>query len=221
MAKAPKVSIIMTAYNPTHYLVEMTMAALANITRYTDTDLYELILMDCAPKHNIRDDYGVLKIDLHVKLNTDPGYYAAMNEGAKLANGDYLCFIENDMFVYENWLTDLCYYLDNNLLDAVIPDQFPRSRDRIKEYQNMTHEEALNAAGTEQGLVLIRKESFKKIGGWKKKGAEMGWRRFYANLADNGVSLGNTAKVIITHICGATYFYKLENESEKLSKTGE
>jgi glycosyltransferase involved in cell wall biosynthesis len=217
----PKVSIIMTAYNPSRYLVEMTMASLANITRYTDADMYELILMDCAPKHNIRDDYGVLKIDKHLKPEIDPGYYEAMNIGAGLAEGEYLCFIENDMFVSEGWLNDLCYYLDNDLLDAVIPDQFPRSRDKIKEFYAMTYEEALNAAGIEQGLVLIRKSSFDKIGGWQKIGAQMGWQNFYSRINDAGVRLGNTAKVLISHICGATYFYKVENEFDKLAKTGE
>src|SRR5574337_1362293 len=109
-----KTSIIMTSYIPQKFIAEITMATIANITRYTNPDKYELILVDCSPKYEVRDDYQVLKIDKHLKIDPDPGYYEAMNIGAKEAQGDYLCFIENDIFVWEGWLEGLEYYLDRS-----------------------------------------------------------------------------------------------------------
>ena len=53
----------MTCYLQEPFQAHMTMAALANIARYTDPDTYELILMSDSEKFPVRDDYKVLKID--------------------------------------------------------------------------------------------------------------------------------------------------------------
>ena len=49
-------TIIMPAYVQTKLSAHITMAALLNITRYTDPDDYELILIHDIPKEPIRDD---------------------------------------------------------------------------------------------------------------------------------------------------------------------
>lgn len=217
----PKTSLIMTAYHPVKFLTEVTMATLANITRYTDSEDYELILVEPKTEFQIRDDHKVLKIDKHIILDDDPGYYEAMNLGALEAKGKYLCFIENDIFVWEGWLEKLTYYLDKDMMDAVLPDQFPRSRDWVKNSYKYNLDQALGQAAHEQGLIIIRKSSFEKMGGWQKKPGIMGWKDFYSSMDKNGIRWGNTASVLISHIAGMTYFYKEAYEKDKLDLLGE
>src|SRR3990167_11286650 len=116
----PKVSIIFCLFDFSRTLRHMTMASLANIRRFTDDEDYELILVDNVPVFPIRDDYFVLRLeDMKIKTNKkDHGYYKSLNEGAKLAKGKYLCFIQPDVFVHEGWLDGLCHYLDNDIADV-------------------------------------------------------------------------------------------------------
>ena len=182
------------------------MTAVANITRYTNTEEYELIIVDCCPKWALRDDLHVFTVKKFMTLEQDPGYFASMNIGAKEAKGKYLCFIENDVFVQENWLPDLRRYLEGNMADAILPNQMPMTRAEQLQLYEYDYEEAIGKARREQGLVLIKREAFDKIGGWDiKMPVGYGWRRFYNQLTDNNISLIDTAKVTVTHIAGATY----------------
>ena len=94
-------SVIMTAYIQNHLQQNMTTLAVANVTKYTDPEDYELILMSDNEKEQVRDyDDGsnsVYKIDHYIRT-TDMEYTKSMNEGAKLAQGEYLIFIQNDFF---------------------------------------------------------------------------------------------------------------------------
>ncbi len=219
---ATKTSIVMTSYNPTHTLQEMTMATLANIVRYTNREDYELILVDCVPGDaqpgtQIRDDYHVLDIDKILRPDPDPGYPAAMNLGFQEAKNDYICFIENDIFVFEGWLDNLRWYLDNNILDAIVPDQVPRAREDYLERHNLDYMDALNKGGPEQGLLLIKRDAFLRTGTWAEDHRIVGWKYFYEQMANNNVRFGNTSRTTVSHICGATYMYHADFHREGLT----
>ena len=211
----------MIMYDQTQTSRHVSMAAVAAITRYTNPKDYELILVDCCSKYPFRDDYHVLKVDKFIeKKAPDIGYYPAMNLGASKAKGEYLCFIENDLFVNSlNWLQTLRWYLENNKMDAVMPHQIPNTYNQIMEFESMDYEGAIGKAATEQGLVMITRKAFKEIGGWDKKlKAGYGWKRFYQQLGENKLRLGNTAKCIVTHITGMTYYDTMEFDLEKFEK---
>lgn len=210
-------SIIMTLYDQNQTARHSSMAAVAAIVRYTDPKEYELILVDCCPKYPFRDDYHVLKIDKFLEVKPpDIGYFAAMNLGTTVASGEYYCFIENDIFVNDNWLPDLRWYLENNQLDAVMPHQIPNTFEQTERFRKMTYEEAQGKAAVEQGLVLITRKAFNQIGGWDKKmPIGYGWKRFYQQIGENGVRLGNTAKCMVTHITGMTYYDSMEFDPKK------
>lgn len=220
--KNKKVSIIYTCFNPTRVITQITMATLANIRRYTDPKDYELIVVDSVPKYGIMDDYNVLKLgsDGHyIKEDEDKGYYAAMNRGASLATGDYLCFIENDIFVFENWLKDLVYYLDNDLCDVIVPDQVPRSRKEVLKFRKMSHEDSMFNGIQEQGLLLMKRGVFNSIGGWDERFFKIyGWKAFGLTLANKGLRVNSTTKVNISHIAGMSYFHDYENNYKGLNE---
>jgi glycosyltransferase involved in cell wall biosynthesis len=196
----------------------MTMAAIANITKFTEPKDYELIVVDCVPnlRFPLRDDYKVLKIDKKIEVGPlDIGYYAAMNLGAKKARGEFLCFIENDIFVHEGWLDGLKRYLDGSFdVDMIMPSQLPTTRNWVLQSYRVSEKEALLEGKPEQGLMLLRNETFVDIGGWNGDFG-FGWKSLYEKLGKNRVRIGSTSKVIVTHITGVTYYHQMENEPKK------
>lgn len=211
-----KTSIIMTAYIQSSVSAHITMAALANITKYTDPEDYELILIEDIPKFPIRDDYKVLKIDKHIILPEYTNYTKKMNLAAKEAKGEYLCFIQNDVFVWEGWLDSFHYYFDNKLSECMIPDQFPQTRESIKKANAMTYEEGLNKGAPEDCMYFMTKKAFKKIGGWNEKLMALIQRDFYMRCQNAGVRVDSTNKIQVTHITLATHYQDMKAFNEKL-----
>jgi len=207
----------MTAYIQNQFQAHMTMAALANITRYTDTSDYELILMSDSEKHPVRDEYKVLKIDQYVRTE-GMNYTKSMNEGAKRAKGKYLVFIQNDVFVWENWLPDLRDYLEMEIADCVIPDQVPRDRDFVLRSYEMDHIEAMKYGSRDAGCLMITKEAFGRTGGWNEELTLLCDKDFYQRMQSNGVNQIDTCRVMITHIMAATNLDRLHNKPDEYNK---
>jgi len=224
MSKTPKVSIIYCMFNYSRTVTHMAMASLADIRRYTDENDYELVIVENPAvingepmMHRIRDEYGVLRLDDEKrKVNKkDVGYYKSLNQGAKLAKGKYLVFIQPDVFVHEGWLDHLCYYLDNDMYDVVWPDQFPESREFIKKSYDMSYEEATNFGGREAGCLIITREGFDKTGGWDERlFNEYGEAAFYMIIENAGLRWTGTCKSRITHITAGTRYSMWDDHPE-------
>jgi GT2 family glycosyltransferase len=182
----PLTSILFLSYDLTQTMRNVTMTSLSSIVKYTDEEDYELIWYDV-----IEEGYGYLGlnkyytdeifemnrrndrtriVDVLSKNNLDLGQYAYWNKLADLAKGEYLCFFQNDVFVTEGWLPKLRYYLDNNLCDAVFPDQQPKKRDYVKKSYtyNPNSKEAMDG-GRDAGMLYIKRDVFYKIGKWNDK----------------------------------------------------
>lgn len=212
-----KTSVIMTAYNQTAVSAHITMAALANITKYTDPKDYELILIEDIPKFKVRDDYKVLKIDKHIVLDEYTNYTVKMNMAAKEATGDYLCFIQNDVFVWEGWLKSFLYYFDNGTSECMIPDQLPRSREYIKKAKSMTYEEGFNMGHKEDCMYFMTRDAFDRIGGWNENLRALIQVDFYNRCAAAGIEVNSTNKIQVTHITLATHYQDMEAFDKKLN----
>ena len=216
-----KTSIIMTAYNQSVVSAHITMAALANITKYTDPEDYELILIEDIPKFDVRDDYKVLKIDKHIILDEYTNYTVKMNMAAKEATGEYLCFIQNDVFVWEGWLKSFLYYFDNKLSECMIPDQFPRTREYIKKADAMTYEEGLDMGQKEDCMYFMTRDVFDRIGGWNENLKALIQRDFYQRCEDAEVTVSSTNKVQVTHITLATHYQDMKAFDKKIHHDNE
>lgn len=210
-----KTSIIVTAYIQHRYQAHMTMTCLGNVTKFTDTKDYELILVSDSEKFPVRDDYHVLKIDKYIKTE-GKSYTQAMNLGAKEATGDVLVFLQNDVFVNEGWLTDLRFYLDALNYEVVFPDQVPRSRQYIKDsyLRDFDHQDALKG-GRDAGLMMITKEAFDKVGGWNEDLTLLAERDFYERMGKENIRWTDTNKVLITHIMAGTNLTRLDQKPEE------
>ena len=209
-------SCIVVGYHKTPLSAHISMACLANITKYTDIEDYELILIEDVPEYNVRDDYHVLKIDKHIILDEYTNYSKKMNIAAKEAQGDVLCFVQNDVFVWEGWLGGLRYYLDSGQGDAIIPAQFPCTRQQMLDSYDMTMDEGLNQGARDACMIMITREAFDRTGGFNEDLQAFVEADFYERMSKAGVNQVTTNKVQITHLTLGTHYQDMKAFDKKV-----
>lgn len=119
------VSIIIPVYNVENFLQK----CLESILKQTYTH-FELVLVDDGSTDKsgeICDIYAKLDNRIHVIHSKNQGVSHARNLGIEACNGDWICFVDSDDEVTNNWLE--CY-IDQNDADLLIQGMV------IKEYPN-------------------------------------------------------------------------------------
>jgi len=100
---APLISVIIPAFNNINY----TLACLTALKKNTGSLPYEVIVVDDAS-----DDGTKLLSDRvsgirYLRNESNLGFVRACNEGARIASGRYLVFLNNDAMVMEGWLDEI------------------------------------------------------------------------------------------------------------------
>jgi len=227
----PLTSIIMLAYDLNQMMRQVTALAIEAIVKYTDEEDYELILVDTVSKgcENLtfydtfdvfqfgkREDRRVIK--QYLRDMDNPGQYESYNIGAKIAKGDYLCFMQNDVIVTEGWLGNMKYPLDNNLAKAIQPNQFPKNRKYVKWAYGLdpSGEDCLKGA-RDAGMTMMARDTFEKIGGWNGKiKMFFGEKDIYERLDKIGISVYGVTKAMVLHLNSMTYYARNDIEKEKM-----
>ena len=99
----PQISIII----PTYGKVDYTLRCLDSLCQHVATESIEVIVLDDT-SHD-PDISWLEKIPGLILINNDHnlGFVRNCNKGAQIAKGEFLCFLNNDTFVLENWLDAL------------------------------------------------------------------------------------------------------------------
>ncbi len=100
-----KISIIVPVYKTEKYLEECIKSILAQT--YTD---FELILIDDGSPDNsgnICDHFAQMDQRIRVLHKPNQGVSAARNNGLDMAKGEYICFVDSDDCIDENYLSIL------------------------------------------------------------------------------------------------------------------
>ena len=101
----PKVSLITLCYNQ---LENATKPLLKSLYEYTNPELFELIIVDNASSDGTKeflDEYKETKNNVTVIHNDENfGYAKGNNIGLKVAKGDYIFLLNNDLLFTPNWL---------------------------------------------------------------------------------------------------------------------
>jgi len=191
----------MTALNSNALQMLITSAVLGNISKYTDREDYELILVDQKTSGGgrlmeLNHRHNHIPINKHIKLDKNIGMSAAMNLGYKNSNPDYpyICFMHNDVFVWEGWLKTLRGFLEKDESAIIMPTQGPYKREDILKF----YQEESPKGNDDAGMVIMSKKIFKKTGGWDER--FKGVCQDAAFRARFPHSYFPTGKIVITHI---------------------
>ena len=106
----PKVSIIIVSFNVQSYLV----SAIDSILKSNYSN-YEIIVVD----NNSYDNTVDIVSDKYPKVNIisndeNVGFGKAVNQGAKIASGDYFLILNPDTIIEEDMINDLIEYMESN-----------------------------------------------------------------------------------------------------------
>lgn len=199
-----KTTIIMTACDSTALQRQITSATLGNISRYTDREEYELVLVDQADNRHadLNQRHHHIEIDKHIKIEP-VGMSRAMNLGYKESSKHpYICFMHNDVFVQEGWLKTMREFVDR--AGIVMPHQGPSPREQILQF----YSEEDPKGNDDAGMVMMTRKLFEQTGGWD----ERFWNTFQdaAFRARFPVGYYCTGKCLITHI-GSINMYSRED----------
>jgi len=200
------ISIILNCYDQERVQRHQTVACLAAIRKFTD-ELYEIIVVDNEPKFPIIDDYKVLAPYTHIINEKNKNVYESYNQGAKVAKGKYLVFVQNDVYCHERTINKLCKYLDK--FDVAFPVQHELSREDALIVQNTPDGEESPIGWKDAGMLAITREAFDKTGGWPEKFHNLlGEKAFYSTIDELGLSWTPQTNALITHLKAANNLQK-------------
>lgn len=129
--KQPKVSIIIpnwfTPGMHGHYgqdeVYRVASRCLKRLIEATPRDMFELILINnggTLTSQDLTHDLPTMKwfwaqADILIKNSTNLGFGPSCNQGFYLARGEYIICMNNDVFVWEDWLDAILKTFDENL----------------------------------------------------------------------------------------------------------
>lgn len=187
--KIKKVSIVILTYNNWQY----TKRCLESIFKYTPlSSLEEIIVVDNASTDETVKELKKFKVKT-IKNSKNLGFAKGCNQGAKVAKGEYLLFLNNDTEVTKNWLNELLEEIKDKKVGIVGPKLiFPNnlvqhigiSFDKEKRHHALyskfsADKEQVNKKREFQAIIaaciLIRKKLFFEVSGFDeiyKNGSE-------------------------------------------------
>jgi GT2 family glycosyltransferase/glycosyltransferase involved in cell wall biosynthesis len=117
----PQASIVILTYNN----LDLTRQCLESIFQKTETPEYEIILVDNNSEDGTQAYLKTLAAEhanVHLVLNSvNLGFATGNNQGAALATGEYLVFLNNDTVVTQGWLSGLIRHLQDPQVGMVAP----------------------------------------------------------------------------------------------------
>ena len=106
-----KVSVVVVTYNN----LELTTECLKSLTEKSDYDATQIIVVDNNSTDGSKEFLAAWVeqgADRKITLNDDNrGFAAANNQGAAIADGEYLVFLNNDTYVTHGWVRTLMRHL--------------------------------------------------------------------------------------------------------------
>jgi len=196
-------SIIIINYNT----AELTSACLESIFKYCNESKYEIILVDnnSATKDiNILEERYASRVKI-IRNKRNLGFARANNQGAKLAQGEYLFFLNSDTTVSQNILESLKKRLEADKKIGIIAPKLILKNNEEQPYAFGLHKNSDIISWVSGAALVIRRDLFLKIGGWEE--------RFFMYFEDvdlcrqatkKGFRIERLLSVDVTHLVGGS-----------------
>ncbi|WP_084604776.1 glycoside hydrolase family 99-like domain-containing protein [Desulfonatronum thioautotrophicum] len=132
-----KVSIIIPVWNHADY-TKQCLESLSTITRYHNL---EVIIVDNGSVDSTKSI--VSKYNIRLLSNAEnQGFTVACNQGAAIANGEYLLFLNNDTIPLAGWLESLVRVLDDNPWVGAVGSRLIYPDGTLQEASAIVHNDA-------------------------------------------------------------------------------
>jgi len=204
----PKVSVIIVNYNGKIFL-EKCLNSLSKV----NYENFEIIVVDNNSTDGsiefVTKNYPSIIL---LKLNSNKGFAEPNNIGAKIANGKYLLFLNNDTIVTQNFISEMVQVIENDKKIAICqslllkPDESVDSSgdfiDQLGVVYNSTRipDEIREISSARGASMLIRKSIFDILEGFDEKfyvsfeDVDLGWRTWMI-----GYKVMLTPKSVVYH----------------------
>ncbi len=205
-------SIIMPVYLNSYPVFHYTGNAIGSIREHTDKSKtpYELIVV----LQNAPIKFGKLedtKADKVIELEENVGFAKAVNKGIRVASGEYIAIVNNDIMVFNRWLDEMISCLGRMDLVMATP-MYGQPFARAVEAEELWHKEAESKISSESdsdfrdfSCVLTKKEVFDKVGLFDEQffmyGEDLDFLR---RMDQEGLKYASTKRVNIFHIISGT-----------------
>lgn len=166
--KTPTISVIIPAYNPR---LSVIMECLKSISSSSLKPTEVILVDDCSTLDYLKKVRPYCKVIMS-KKNSGPAH--ARNKGAKIANGNILCFIDSDVKIEKDTLAKIAEKFREKKVTAVQPiySKHTQTPNFISQYQNLYQyynflcikHEYVDAFASY--CVAVRKDAFFEVGGF-------------------------------------------------------
>ena len=212
-----KVSVIVPVYNTEKYLKN----CIDSLLKQNFEDYEIIVINDLSPGNaeEIIKSYNDKKI-VYIKNKTNKGIGYNRNLGIKKAKGEYVCFIDSDDYVKEDFISKMYNYSKENNLDLCVCDyvNVDEEGNKLKEFNlsnfGITNYEENNKILCEINLAPWNK-LYKKDMLVKNK-IEFSETLKYEDLSFVALSIKNSKK--IGKINEQLNYYTIHNNSETTTR---
>ena len=162
----PKVSVIVPVYNSHAYLEECIDSVL-----HQSLQDFEIICIDDGSTDDsglILKEYSTEHDCIKVLSQINKGVSNARNAGLKVAQGEYIFFLDSDDYIEPDTFKCLCQEMDNKVLDVVYFDTIAFGEEGIPQkdiddknkYYSVTHKYSSICSGVDFLYQLIDNQEF-------------------------------------------------------------
>lgn len=167
-----KLSIITLTYNQ---LKKATIPYIESLYKNTDSDLFELIIVDNNSQDGTVEYLQELekqKDNLKVIYNKENlGYSKGNNQGLKVAQGEYLALLNNDIILSPNWYEPLFKKLEEKstglISTSVIENFFTREFNFLRtadKFRKKAKTDYIDYVFPDFACVMLRRDFLEKVG---------------------------------------------------------
>lgn len=170
MSELPSVTIVMPAYNASHFVKKTVPAAVAAAARVPGT---RVLVVDPGSTDDTSEVVRGFGVEVH-RLPERAGPALARNEGVRRVDSDVVLFIDSDCVAHPDVVERVAaaFAADDNLVSLIGSyDDSPPEQNFFSLYMNLrhhlTHQKAnQDRAGFWAGCGAVRRGAFNRVGGF-------------------------------------------------------